>query len=144
MLVSNPSSRWYAVARSTFTTYTLLLLIPLVLVVPTTEISTVGFVLIIAGVFGAIGASRNWLPVWKSIAHHQERLWQSFWLLLSPLIIYAILAWNGYLLTTANDPKPTLRTISYSLILLFAIALRNSWRILVEVTAERRTKSTTS
>jgi H+/Cl- antiporter ClcA len=138
-LVTNPGSRWYAVARSTFSTYTMLLLVPLVLVIPTTTLSTIATVLAIAGVLGAAGAVRTWLPVWKSILRRQERLWQSFWLLFSPLFVYALLTWNGLLLFGSSDPRPILLTISYDLIILFAIALRNSWRILVEVTLERRT-----
>jgi hypothetical protein len=137
-LVNKPGSRWFAVARSTFATYTLLLLVPLVLVLPNTDQSAAAVVLVLAAVAGAYGAIRNWLPVWRSFLHHQERLWQSFWLLFSPLVFYLLLGWNGYQLASASDPKVALRFIGYVLIGLFAIALRNSWRILVEVSIERR------
>ena len=138
-LVDNPASRWFAVARSTYSTYVLLLLVPLVLVLPGVDPAAAASVLVIAAVLGAFGAIRTWLPVWRSVVHHQERLWQSFWLLLSPLIAYSLLGWNGYALYTAPDPKPVLRIVGYIFIVHFAIALRNSWRILVEVAIERRT-----
>jgi len=137
-LVDRPGSRWFAVARSTFTTYTLLLLVPLVLVLPNTDQNVTAMVLILAAVAGAYGAVRTWLPVWRGFLQHQERLWQSFWLLLSPLSLYGLMGWNGYQLFNASDPKAALRFIGYILVALFSIALRNSWRILVEVAIERR------
>jgi hypothetical protein len=137
-LVNRTGSRWFAVARSTYTMYTLLLLVPLVLVLPGTDPNATASVLILAAVAGGYGAIRTWFPVWRGFIHHQERLWQSFWLLFSPLSLYVLLGWNGYQLFNAADPKSALRFIGYILIALFSIALRNSWRILVEVSIERR------
>ncbi len=137
-LVNNQGSRWFAVARSTYSTYVLLLLVPLGLVVPGVDQRATAFILVMAAFVGGFVVVRTWLPVWRNFMHHQERLWQSFWLLLSPLAAYVLLGWNGYSLFNASDPQPVLRISGYVLLWLFLIALRNSWRILVELSIERR------
>src|SRR5438876_393262 len=71
-LVSNPGSRWYAVARSTFTVYAQLLLVPLILILTSLDQSTMALVLIIVGLTGVWAGIRNWMPVWSSILHRQE------------------------------------------------------------------------
>ncbi len=83
--VLDPGNKWRALARSTFSMFTILFFLPLLLLVPGTDPSGQGIVLLGAAGYGAIGAVLTWLPVWRSIFQgRRERLWQTAWLLIAP------------------------------------------------------------
>ncbi len=138
-LASDPSNRWRAVARSTFTFYVVLSLLPLVFLIPNLGNAFYGYALLIAIVSGAVRAVLAWLPVWRSILHKRgERIWETLWLLVGPLLAYANLARSGFDLLNNYPLSQVQENIAFTLIGLFTIALRNSWNLLVEVTYERK------
>ncbi len=137
-LTSDPSNRWRAVARSTFTIYVVLFLLPLIFLIPGLDTAFYGYALLIAVGNGAARAIAAWLPVWRSILHRRgERLWETLWLLVGPLVAYASLGRLGFDLLNNYPLSQVQESIAITLIWLFTIVLRNSWNLLVELTYER-------
>ncbi len=139
--VLDPGNKWRALARSTFSMFTILFFLPLLLLVPGTDPSGQGIVLLAAASYGAIGAVLTWLPVWRSIFQgRRERLWQTAWLLIAPLLVYSSLAAAGWAIHSGSELGSEQYTIAYTIVGLFSIALRNSWSLLFELTYERKQK----
>ncbi len=141
--VLQPGSRWQAVASSTFSIYATLFILPLFFLAPALDApsrAAAGLFFVVLGIFRTIN---TWIPVWRStLPRSLHRLWQTLWLLVGPLLVYGYLANNLFLLLR-GVPAVELQTgIQVTLIGLFAIALRNSWNLLVEVAYERKQKET--
>jgi hypothetical protein len=134
--------RWQAVARSTFTMYVCLFIIPLVLIVPTLDNATRAIALLIIIAVGILRAVRTWLPVWRSPQQRQrERLWQAAWLLVGPLGVYASLAISAIHLYRATQTDAIYTGLAVALIGFFPIVLRNSWNLLFEIAAEQHRRA---
>ena len=137
VLFAGRNERSRAIAGSTFTMFVLLILIPLVYLIP--GLSTKGRAIfsLIIGLFGIVRVVRSWLPVWASMILDgvKGRLLATAWLLIAPIIMYAILAISSYGLLSADETtQATLQTnIAICLVALFSIALRNSWNLIFEV-----------
>lgn len=83
----------------------------------------------------------TWLPVWRSILQgRHERLWQTAWVLIAPLLAYRSLARAGWASHSGSDLQNEQYPIAYTIVGLFSIALRNSWSPLFELTYERKQK----
>jgi hypothetical protein len=133
--------RWRAVARSTYSTFVTLFVLPLLLLIPMTGIPVQGEIILVIVVVSVIRILRTWMPVWRGIFHGRvEQLWQTAWLLLAPLLVYLFLGVLGLALLDNQDSIPIQLGIVYALVGLFVLALRNSWYLLVEVTLERKRK----
>lgn len=130
--------RWQAVARSTFSMYVCLFVMPLVLVIPTLNNSARAIALLIVTAIGIARTARTWLPVWRSRQQRQsERLWQTFWLLVGPIAVYLGVAASAIRLYSANQADAIFTGIALTLIGFFPIVLRNSWNLLFEIAAEK-------
>jgi hypothetical protein len=64
----------------------------------------------------------------------RHRLAQSFWLLIVPVLVYLYLVTGAIGLIQGNS-SATL-TVASAFLALFAIALRNAWRLVVSATHE--------
>lgn len=141
-LVSGIGERSRAIARSTFTMFSLLLVISLVCLVPGIDLRGRAVFTILAAVLGVFRGVRTWLPVWTSMFRKRvtDRLWETTWLLIGPLIIYAYLILNAYnLLSMPSTDQTNFQTnIALCLISLFIVALRNSWNLIFEATYQQR------
>ena len=135
-----PVSRWRYVARSTYTMYVALFVLPMLFLVPTLDSTGHALCIFIVCLFGAIRAVGTWLPVWRSILRRRERLWETAWLLVGPLAAYFSLAYFGYTLYHGENPDIVQTNIAMILIVFFSIVLRNSWNLLVELPNERHPK----
>ena len=132
--------RWQAVARSTFSMYVCLFVMPLVLVIPTLSNASRAIALLIVTAIGILRTVRTWLPVWRSRPQPQrERLWQGFWLLLGPLAVYLSVAVSATQLYRTNQADNILTGLALTLSSFFPIVLRNSWNLLFEIAAEQQT-----
>jgi hypothetical protein len=81
---------------------------------------------------------RTWLPVWRSRQQQQrERLWQSLWLLVGPLAVYASLINIAVRLFSAIQVDALYTGVALTLIGFFTLVLRNSWNLLFEIAAEK-------
>jgi hypothetical protein len=66
-----------------------------------------------------------------------HRIEQSFWLLLVPILVYIYLLF-GAILLFSGDEIDGLITEAISFLAMFAVSLRNSWRLVISVARESR------
>ncbi len=137
--VLQPGNRWNAIARSTFSIYVTLFILPLFFLAPALDAYSRAAASLLFVAFGIIRSITTWIPTWRETQPHSfYRLWQTLWMLIGPLLAYGYLA-NNLFLSLRGVPAVELQTgIQITLISLFAIALRNSWNLLVDVAYERK------
>jgi hypothetical protein len=136
-----PVARRHAMARSTFTIFTLVFGVSLFFVLPGTPARARALVAVAAALTGAYRAVVTWLPVWKDKfrGRIEFRLWQTAWLLIGPLLAYAYLAYGGFQQMGARDPAVIDSYVTSVFIVLFIVGLRNTWDLLVEGTRPQDT-----
>ncbi len=140
----DPGNRWRAIARSTFAIYTLLFLLPMVFLIPAVDSQGRGYAALLIAGFGTFRSIATWLPVWRSpLPKRVQQLWQTAWLLIGPVVSYLLLAREAFFLLQGDQSNNTLGSVALVEIGLFAIALRNSWNLLVEVTYEKKQQDRT-
>ena len=130
--------RRHAMARSTFTIFVLIFALSIFFLVPTSD-GAHAYIVLAAASAGVIRAVRTWIPVWRETLSEPTllRLWQTTWLLIGPVVAYAYLAFGAsQQLKSHNDVLDNFTSGAF--IVLFVIAMRNSWDLLVEATAESR------
>ncbi len=136
--MKDPVRRWQLIARSTFSMYLLLFVLPMIFLIPTLDNAGRASLIFILAFFGSVRAITAWLPVWRSIGRHRERLGETAWLLIGPLGAYLSLAYCGFQLQTATHTDGIQTGIALTFIGFFSIVLRNSWNLLVEVPDDER------
>ena len=137
-LTAEPTSRWRALAASTFYNYTLLFIFSVIMLFPTPAGDVFGFALLFVVVPGVYRLLAAWLPVWRGVFRGQRERWmETAWWLVTPLAVYVALGYFALQILRGGKSNEVLYSISYCLVGLFGIVLRNSWRLLVELTAER-------
>lgn len=132
---SDPQGRWKALATSTFQSYSLILLMSMFTFLPVLR----SLILLIASLLGVVRQLSNWLPVWRLRTQGKfERLRDTFWLVVGPLIMYGWLIISATQLERGKGTEGTELNIAVALIVLLIIVLRNSWRLLVEIPSEEK------
>ena len=131
---AGPITRRHAMARSTFSIFATLFALSLYLLLPDQSSRVRAEVVIAGGLLGAYRGFRTWLPVWadKLQGRVEFRLWQTAWLLVGPVVAFAFLAVAGVQQLRSADPTILDEDVTGWFILLFVIAVRNSWNLLVE------------
>ena len=131
---AGPIGRRHAMARSTFAIFAILFALSLYLILPGQSSQTRALVVIAAAAIGAFRAIRTWMPVWAEKLHGRVefRIWQTAWLLVGPLVAYALLALAGVRQLGSADPMVLDLDGAGWFIMLFLIGVRNSWELLVE------------
>jgi hypothetical protein len=134
---AGPIRRRHAMARSTFSIFATLFALSLFLLLPDQSNRLRALVVIAAGVVGAYRAIRTWIPVWadKLQGRIEFRLLQTAWLLLGPVTAYVFLVVAGLQQLRSADRAVLDRSSAGWFIVLFLIAVRNSWNLLVEANA---------
>ena len=132
--LSGGVSRRHAMARSTFAIFVLLLALSMDFLLPFQTTHERALVALAGAVFGIFRAVRTWVPVWadKLQGRAEFRLWQTAWLLLGPLVAYAFIILAGVEQLHTSDRNALDIGIAPWFIVLFVIAIRNSWNLLVE------------
>ena len=132
----DPGNRRHAMARSTFGIYLTLFLSSLVFLWPDVDRSSVSIAVVLLSMFGATNVARTWVPVWRGMLreHQLDRLWQTAWLLVGPLVCYAVLAYDSY--SQLRNPGRRIIELAVPGVILglFSIATRNAWNLLVQQT----------
>ena len=132
-LAGDPRSRWKALALSSFHSFTLVLTMALFAFVPRYW----PIALLLAPLLGMWRQVQTWLPFWQlSSSGRLERLHETFWLLIGPALIYLGLMASGLRMLLAGSDADTQANTATCFIILLAILLRNSWRLLVEAPQE--------
>ena len=139
-LRNEPVGRWKFIARSTFTTYVALFILPMSFLIPNLGSAGQASFIFIVAAFCTVRAFATWLPVWRSIHQRGERVIETLWLLVGPLAAYFSLAYFGFQLYHGDDPNNVQLNIAMILIVFFTIVLRNSWNLLVELPNEKHQK----
>ncbi len=135
----DPGNRWRAIARSTFAIYALLFLLPMFFLIPLVDTWGRGITVGLIAGLGIVRSTSTWIPVWRSRPPQRFRqLWQTFWLLVGPVICYVGLGSLAVSLLHGNQSEGVLGSIALIQVALFVIALRNSWNLLFEAPYELR------
>jgi len=137
-LRNEPVGRWKFVARSTFTMYVALFILPMSFLIPNLGNTGHASFIFIVVIFCTVRAFTTWLPIWRSISQRGERVVETAWLLVGPLAAYLLLAYFGFQLYRGDNPDAVQANIAIILIVFFSIVLRNSWNLLVELPNEKR------
>ena len=135
-LRNEPVSRWKFIARSTFTMYVLLFILPMNFLIPNLGNDEHAIFIFIVVAFCAMRAVTTWLPVWRTIGG-RERIIETAWLLVAPLAAYVSLAYFGFRLYNGDNSDTAQTSIAMILIIFFTAVLRNSWNLLVELPNEK-------
>jgi hypothetical protein len=134
-IFKDPTNRWAALAQASLTMLSLIFILALFFLVPGLDLRTRGDIIVLV-VTLATGRNINiWLPVVKIAEKgRRHRLAQSFWLLIVPVLLYIYLL-TGAIGLIQEQPSATL-TVASAFLALFAIALRNAWRLVVSAVHE--------
>ncbi len=138
-LVTDPSNRWRALARSTFYNYTILFIVSLAMLFPAAQSNIYSGVLLVAVGVGFYRLLVVWLPVWRGVwGGRREKLIELIWWLASPLAAYSALGYFALQTMSLGKTAELQTDIGFCIVGLFALVLRNSWNLLVEVAAEKQ------
>ena len=129
---SDPKNRWAALAQSTLTILATAFALSLSFLIPTLNLQVRGEIILAGAAFAIWRGIRIWWPVFRLRDRDRRHLFvQSFWLLLLPFVVYI------YLLTGAvgllHGDTLAIYNVSGGLLLMFVLALRNTWRLVVNV-----------
>jgi hypothetical protein len=131
-------NRWAALAQSTLTTLSVCFVVSLFFLVPQIPVQFRGEITGIVIGIALYRAFRIWWPVVRvGEKGRRHRLAQSFWLLVVPIIGYAYVLFAAVQLMLGHTDA--LLTLAGSFLVLFFIALRNAWRLVVSVGREATT-----
>ena len=126
---TDPTNRWTAVAQSTLTLLSSVLGLSLAYLIPTLPLQVRADLTIAVVALVLWRTYRIWWPVVRlGEKGRLSRLEQSFWLLLAPVGAYAYLLLGGVQLTR-GDREDGLISVAGAFLSIFAISLRNSWRL---------------
>src|SRR5207248_10904177 len=97
-----------------------------------------GVILVVVGI-SVLRILQAWAPVWRGAARgRMEQVRQTAWLLIGPLLAYLYLGTIGLGLLGGRSAGDVDLSIAFTMVALLSLALRKSWNLLVEVSAERK------
>lgn len=122
---------WLATARATWVVLASLFFVALVYLIPSLSpadrVPGIAAALVVSG----LRIVATWLPVRREITHqNMAGRRRTLWVVVGPLVLYAVLIISSIALARGQRVQVV---VGYVLIGLFALALRNSWDLLVEL-----------
>ena len=137
-LSSDPLSRWRALARSTFDHYTALFVVSLLTLFPKIDDRYFAVVVMFVALPGIFRLVRVWVPVWRRMFRDQRgQFLELLWLVASPLLAYVAMVVLAIEILHGGSSPDLQNEIGYCVVGLFAIVLRNSWKLTMEMTLEK-------
>jgi len=133
--LADPKNRWAALAQSTLTILSIAFALSASFLIPMLSPQVRGEIILLVVVVALWRSVRIWWPVVRlTETGRGHRFWQSFWLLLLPVVIYAYLLFGavGFL----RGDTTAVFDVGGAMLSLFAVALRNAWRLVVNVERE--------
>ena len=126
----DPNNRWAALAQSTLTILSTDFVLSLFFLMPRLSSRVHGEVIVIVVAFVLWRTVRIWWPVVRlGEKGRRQRIAQSFWLLVLPFVVYGYLIVGAIQLVVGQ--QDALLTVGSAYLTLFAVALRNAWRLVV-------------
>ncbi len=96
-----------------------------------------------ASSLGIVRQARTWLPIWKLTAQGRvQRLSETFWLMLSPVILYASVIYMAVQFRQGKGDDGLEASLAAAFVGLLLILLRNTWRLLVQIPSDEPRKET--
>jgi len=133
--LADPKNRWAALAQSTLTILSIAFALSASFLIPMLSPQVRGEIILLVVVVALWRTVRIWWPVVRlTETGRAHRLAQSIWLLLLPVVIYAYLLFGavGFL----KGDTTAVFDVGGAMLSLFAVALRNAWRLVVNVERE--------
>jgi len=129
---SDPKNRWAALAQSTLTILATAFALSLSFLIPALNTRVRGEIILGGAAFAIWRGIRIWWPVFRlRDRDRRHRFVQSFWLLLLPFVVYIYLIIGGVGLLRGDTTA--IYDVSGALLSMFVLALRNTWRLVVNV-----------
>jgi hypothetical protein len=131
--------RWWAIAFSTFYLFLTVFFVSLSYLSPALKSHGRALTTLILVLIYIYRIGQTSLLIWHGMFRRRgEQLWETFWNLAAPMIIYLLLGYAGAK-TLLGAPQATLdQNVALLLAILFGLALRNSWHLVVEGTFRKR------
>jgi hypothetical protein len=127
------SARWWSIAFSTFYLYLTAFFVPLWFLIPSMGPYSRPMLAFILASIGIVRTVRGSLFVWRGTARNpEEQWWQRTWYIAGPLILYGFLAYYAARSYFASTEIAEEKNVAIVLVLIFSLALKNSWSLLVE------------
>jgi cytochrome bd-type quinol oxidase subunit 2 len=131
-VVADETNRWAALAQSTLSILSIVFGLSLVSLIPGFSLQVRGEVDWLVVVIALWRVFKTWWPVFRlNKEGRRHRVAQSFWLLIAPILAYLYLLFGAAQLWLGD--ATALISIAAAFMTLFAIALRNAWRLVVSV-----------
>ncbi len=132
---SDPKNRWAALAQSTLTILATAFALSLSFLIPALNTQVRGDIILAGAALATWRGIRIWWPVFRlRDRDRRHQVVQSFWLLLLPFVVYVYLVTGGVGLVRGDTTA--IYNVSGALLSMFVLALRNTWRLVVNVEQE--------
>lgn len=131
-------SVWKAVAFSTFYIYFMVLILSLTFLIPAVGPKIKSIIILVHVGLGTYRVVRIWFPIWHGIFKGSgEGFMEAIWFLAGPFVLYSLLAYHAVHTYLGKYEKSFDDNIAIILLVLLALALRNSWNLLVDGAFQR-------
>lgn len=129
---ADPANRWAALAQSTLSILSIVFGLSLVALMPGLSLQLHGEIIVLVVVIALWRVFKTWWPVFRiTEAGGRQRVAQSFWLLIVPVLAYVYLLVGAIELLLGDATAYVV--VAGAFMSLFAVALRNAWRLVVAV-----------
>jgi hypothetical protein len=132
---TDSQNRWAALAQATLTMLSVDFVLSLFFLVPQVSLQGRGLIALVVIAVAIWRSIAIWWPVVRIVEKgRRHRLAQSFWLLVLPVVAYVYTAIGAG--QVVDGQSASVLTVASGIVLLFAISLRNAWRLVVSVARE--------
>lgn len=129
---ADQANRWAALAQSTLAILSIVFGLSLVSLMPGLSLQLRGEIVTLVVVVALWRVFKTWWPVFRITEQGRwHRVAQSFWLLIVPVLAYVYLLVGAAELMLGDGTAYVV--VAGAFMTLFAIALRNAWRLVVSV-----------
>ncbi|HUZ85469.1 MAG TPA: hypothetical protein VNF26_00805 [Candidatus Baltobacterales bacterium] len=129
---ADQANRWAALAQSTLSILSIVFGLSLVALMPGLSLQLHGEIIVLVVVIALWRVFKTWWPVFRITEKGGfHRVAQSFWLLIVPVLAYIYLLVGAIELLLGDTTAYVV--VAGAFMSLFAVALRNAWRLVVAV-----------
>ncbi|HSP10386.1 MAG TPA: hypothetical protein VLU92_12420 [Candidatus Dormibacteraeota bacterium] len=129
---ADPANRWAALAQSTLSILSIVFGLSLVSLIPGFSLQVRGEIIVLVVIVALWRVFKTWWPVFRITEKGGwQRVAQSLWLLVVPLLVYIYLVLGAIELLLGDQTAYV--NVAGAFMALFAVALRNAWRLVVSV-----------